>query len=133
MLTVFNELFYDEEDSKNFNKVMNWKFSHLFSDTGGNVYNISYVQARSIINPTGAYRQILSDLDALEMFSGKDKSTRNYHLQGLYLMAHLKAGGSFQKLMNLFKEMIKDLSKSEYSYRKVFYKWDASMDWSKHD
>lgn len=133
MLTVFNELFYDSADSQAFNKVMNWKFSHLFSDTGGNVYNVSYVQARSIINPNGKYRQILADLDALEMFSGKDKSSRTYHIQGLYLMAHMKANGNLQKLMNLFKTMIKDLSTSEYSYRKVFYKWDASMDWAKHD
>ena len=133
MLTVFNELFTNEDDSAAFNKVMNWKFSHIFSDTGGNVYNVSYLQARSIINPDGKYRQILTDLDALEMFSGKDKSSRAYHIQGLYLMAHMKANGSLQKLMNLLKEMIKDLQTSEISYRKVFYKWDASMDWSKHD
>lgn len=134
LVGVFNEIFIDKEMSNDFKKVMAWKFAHLFSDTGGNVYNVSYVQARSILNSDGAYRKILVELDQTrDNHLNDDKSTRKYHEGGIYLMAHLKANGNLQVLMKLFSQILRDLDKAEFSYRKVFYQMDKSMDWSKHD
>ena len=133
MLNVFNELFLEEKDSIEFNKVMNWTFPHLFSDTGGNVYNISWIAMKSIVNENGAYRKILTEIDATATnHLHDDKSTRAYHEPSIYLMAHLKANGNFQTLMKEFQLILNDIKKSEYSYRKVFYKWNHDMGWDKH-
>lgn len=117
-MQIFNELFYDDDLKKDFNKTMDNDFLKLFPEVNS-MYDINYVTARSVIK--GKYHDVLLDmLDIVENGELIKSTYRDYHASAWVRLQHQECGGSFVKLMNQFKKAIKAFDKGT-SWNIVFY------------
>ena len=135
MLQYINPTYINEELERDVERILENNYSVLFSETGGNVYNMNWVQARAIYNNHGAYRKVFDDMiDLLNQppayfeKMGRVSAYDGFHRQASLLYLHLTAQGSLQKLVNEMKKVLREVQKEEgkwnivkYTYQKNYY------------
>lgn len=143
---VFEHRSLDDEMIKRFERVIDTKFSELFSRTPYR-YRISDADARNIAGKgqssfksfggkmqarttkSGGYREMFTlVMNYYENMKILDKSSRKSHALELFYVFHAEAKGSFRRYINVMKEFLQDFQdtgKGDYSFRIVNYIWSG--------
>lgn len=114
MPNYIEEVFHDDKLSKDLDRILENNYTQIFSDLNGTTYRTTYVQALSIRNANGKYREtlnkmtkILKDAPVPNPKTHRTSPYTDFHKQATISYLHEFSGGSLQKLMNEMNKVIK--------------------------
>lgn len=120
----FEYRFTDEQLRRDFERFIDNNLQTLFSDgrAMNKNYTISYVQAKSVVNMGGRIRYTLQEVaNEIQVPSSNNSAFARLHIANTLATIHGEANGSFQKLVNLLRGLIRTITEENYRYNVVWY------------
>lgn len=120
----FNFLFDDMELERQFEEWINNNALEIFSqvERAGVNYDISYINAKAIVNKSGAYKQILKEtMNNINTQPSNNSSYAPFHISAELYNIHRQSGGGFVKLINTLKRYNALIEKESYQFNVVWY------------
>lgn len=124
MPDFFNYRFTDEQLRRDFERFIENNVQSIFSDTRAMTknYTISYVQAKSVVNMGGKIRDTLQDVaNEITVPSSNNSAFAPIHIASTLTTIHGMSNGSFQKLINNLRSLMRVLEQENYRYNVVWY------------
>ncbi len=120
----FNYRFTDEDLRRDFERFINNNVPNLFSDSRAMTknYTVSWIRARSIINPQGKDRQALMEIaNEIQAPSSNNSPFASLHLANTLATVHGIANGNWDRLIEEFKKLLRMIKNENYRYNVVWY------------